>query len=154
MKKRMTRLLAMLLCVLSIAALLPTTALAANVKADEVKKAVTEAANTIKSFGEAKLQANGRTKLKETVKVRAGITVKMYDPLYNKWGPAGFSVKYQWFVKKKGSSKWTKIKGATKYYYRLKATKSKNGYQYRCKVINKRDSSDYIFYVWKLKVTS
>ena len=118
MKKRMTRLLAMLLCVLSIAALLPTTALAANVKADEVKKAVTEAVNTIKYAGEAKLQANGRTWGTKTIKVKYGtkVTLSVPSTYYDAYGRV-VPVKFQWQFKKKGSSKYTNIKKATKYYY-------------------------------------
>ena len=150
MKKRMTRLLAMLLCVLSIAALLPTTALAANVKADAVKEAVAEAANTIKYAGEAKLQANGRTWGTKTVKVKYGtkVTLVVDNTYYDRYGRV-VPVKFQWQFKKKGSSKYTKLKGS-KYYYTVKMSSKKVGV-YRCKVINERNSGDYLYWVFKVK---
>ena len=150
MKKRMTRLLAMLLCVLSIAALLPTTALAANVKADAVKEAVAEAANTIKYAGEAKLQANGRTWGTKTVKVKYGtkVTLSVPSTYYDGYGRV-VPVKFQWQFKKKGSSKYTKLKGST-YYYNFKMSSKKVGV-FRCKVINKRNSGDYLYWVFKVK---
>ncbi len=48
----------------------------------------------------------------------------------------GNDLKYQWYYQKKGTTKWVKIKNATKASYSFKATKSKNGYKYRCIVSN------------------
>lgn len=151
MKKRITRMLALLLCVLSVAALLPTTALAANVKADEAKAAVAEAANTIKSAGEAKLQANGRTWGTKTVKIKYGTktTLQVPSSYTDKYGRT-VPVKFQWQFKKKGSSKYTNIKKATKYTYTFKMS-SKTVGVFRCKVTNKKYSSDYIYWVFKVK---
>ena len=117
MKKRFTRVLAMLLCVLTVAALLPAAALAAD-DVDEVKGPVSAVVNSKSAT------ANGKTAKTYTIKAKAGERWKMQDPYRKLWKEYGVSVKYQWYVKKKGSSKWTKIKGATKYYYDIKATKS------------------------------
>ena len=152
MKKRFTRILAMVLCVLSIAALLPTAALAAD-DVDPVKEAAAAVANGMKSVRSVALASNGKTAHTYTIKAKTGDRYKMYDPLHGEWGKQGLSVRYQWYVKKAGSSKWTKIKGATKYYYKFKATMSKNGYRYRLKITNKKDSSDYAYLVWKVKVS-
>lgn len=147
MKKRYTRILAMLLCVLSIAALLPTAALAAD-DVDEVKASAAAVAEGIKG----KLQANGKTVETYKVEFKAGKRYKLLDPYHNEWSKYGLSVKYQWFVKKK-SGGYKVISGATKYYYKLKATMSKNGYSYRLKITNKRNASDYVYLAWKVKVT-
>ena len=46
------------------------------------------------------------------------------------------TLKYQWYYLKPGSTKWKKCSGAKEDTYSFKATKKKNGYKYRCVVIN------------------
>lgn len=48
------------------------------------------------------------------------------------------TLKYQWYVKKTGTKNWVKLSGKTAATLKIKATKKMNGYQYRCKVYNKR----------------
>ena len=49
---------------------------------------------------------------------------------------SGDSLKYQWYEKKKGSTKWTKLSGKTSATLKFTAKKKQNGYMYRCRVKN------------------
>ncbi len=130
--KKSVRLLAMLLCVLSIVALLPTTALAADV--DEV--AAVSAVIVVKA-NNAALCANKT----DTLRCRPGekVTLKMSKTvdLADEYGYYLATVKVQktqWFVRKAGSSKWTQIKSRNnKFSYSFKYSKKLNGNRYRCK---------------------
>ena len=126
MKKRITRMLAMLLCVLSIVALLPTTALAAD-GVDKVELKTSAIANSLKAAGAAKATANSTRKY--TVKKGSCVTFSVSNTWY--YGSTRVAVKYQWYVKKT-SGGWKKIKGATKY-------------KYRCKITMKSDSRVYVY---------
>ena len=139
MKKRITRMLAMLLCVLSIVALLPTTALAAD-GVDKVELKTSAIANSLKAAGAAKATANSTRKY--TVKKGSCVTFSVSNTWY--YGSTRVAVKYQWYVKKT-SGGWKKIKGATKYKYSFKAKKKMNGYKYRCKITMKSDSRVYVY---------
>ena len=63
-------------------------------------------------------------------------TVKAGKKATFKVKATGTGLKYQWFVMKTGSKKWTKVNSATKATLKVKATKKMNGYKYRCKVYN------------------
>ena len=52
----------------------------------------------------------------------------------------GDALKYQWYLQKPGTKKWTKVKSAAKAVLTFKATKKMNGYKYRCRVYNKTAS--------------
>ena len=52
----------------------------------------------------------------------------------------GDALKYQWYLQKPGTKKWTKVKNAAKAVLTFKATKKMNGYKYRCRVYNKTAS--------------
>ena len=148
--KKSVRLLAMLLCVLTIATLVPTTVFAADV--DEVMPAVNKVASVIRTK-QASLQANGNSAT-YTKSTKVGKTVTMKDPLYGTWGKPGYpKVKYQWYFRKKGATQYSKISGATKYYYRFKATLGKNGSVYRLKITNRANSKDYAYVAFKIKVS-
>lgn len=139
--KKSVRLLAMLLCVLSIVALLPTVAFAAEPETDAVAAASNKIANMVRSNG----------KVLHTYKCTVKRNGKYYmeDPLY---GEYPVPVRRQWYVKKGSGKSYTKLSGATGYRYYFKATKGKNGWTYRLKVINYYNSSDYLYIQWKLKV--
>ena len=49
---------------------------------------------------------------------------------------AGEALKYQWYVMKKGTSKWVKINNATSASYKFSVKKKLSGYKYRCKITN------------------
>lgn len=68
------------------------------------------------------------------VTVRAGQTVTF------KVNAAGVRLKYQWYCKPEGSSKWTPIDKATKATYSFTSTAKQNGNKYRCKVTNEKGS--------------
>ena len=126
--KKSVRMLALLLCVLSIAALLPTQALAAD--ADSVKEAVLAVTDKVIVAKDAKLAANGTTNWTVCAKSKCKLSVA------TDWyvGYTKVSVKFQWYVKKGSGKSWTKISGATKYFYTFTATKGKNNWCYRCKI--------------------
>ena len=148
MKKRTVRLLAMLLCVLSFTALLPTVAFAAEPETiDAVGNPLAGITLAVKNSAENAIAANG--KVYKTFKVTARLNKYWYiqDPYY--WN---VPVRYQWYVKKGSGKKFTKVKGATGYRYTFKATKGKNGWTYRLKVINAYRSSNYLYLDYKIKV--
>ena len=120
--KKSVRLLAMLLCVLSIVALLPTVAFAAEPEdLGTVKVALAKVTESVKN---AKIQANITRRVTVYVGYKYTITCK-----------ASISgCKYQWQLKKGSSGSWKNIKGATKTKYNFTATKGKNGWRYRCRV--------------------
>ena len=148
MKKNLTRMLAMLLCVLSFTALLPTVAFAAEPEAvDAVGNPLAGITLAVKNSAQNAIAANG--KVYKTFKVTATRNKNWYiqDPYY--WN---VPVRYQWYVKKGNNTKFTKINGATCYRYVFKATKGKNGWTYRLKVINAYNSSNYLYLEYKIKV--
>lgn len=132
--KKSVRLLAMLLCVLSIVALLPTTALAAE--PDSVKQVALQVADKFLTSKEATAASNSTSTWTVYEKTKCELSVSQY------WyvGSTPVSVKFQWYVKKAGSSKWVKISGATKYIYKFTATRGKNNWRYRCKITVKSGS--------------
>ena len=121
--KHITRLLAMLLCVLAFAALLPVPALAA-LETDKVAPAVELIAENAAAVANAKVCT-------KTFKLGTTITFKA-NPLHPSWIP-----KYQWQRKAPGSSKWANIKSAKESKYSFKVTTGKNGYTYRCMITYK-----------------
>ena len=123
MKKHLARFLAMLLCLLTVAALLPGTVLAAENETDEVVEVLGRAA-----------AANSAADNKVTTKVyKLGkkVTFKA-KPLNPYWIP-----KYQWQRKAPGRSSWVNIKSAKESKYSFKVTTGKNGFTYRCKITYK-----------------
>ena len=124
MKKHLARFLAMLLCLLTVAALLPGTVLAAENETDEV----------VEVLGRAAAAANSAADNKVTTKTyRLGTTITFKaNPLHPSWIP-----KYQWQRKAPGSSKWANIKSAKESKYSFKVTTGRNGYTYRCKITYK-----------------
>ena len=120
MKKQFTRLLAMLLCIWTFAAVLPGTVLAAENETDKVAPAVELIAENAAAF------ANAKTTTK-TYKLGKTVTLKVTVPSYY------IRVKYQWQYKTRYGGKWIDIKKGTKKTYSFKVTTGKNGYSYRCK---------------------
>ena len=140
--KKSVRLLAMLLCVLSIAALLPTVAFAADVP--ELDN-VTAAANKIA----AEAKANGSITLYVGDYYKASVPASGYYV-----GGRSVSVKFQWQVKKGSGKPYVNVKGARSNTIRVKVTKGKNGWKYRCKVTARNVSAKplyYVFSTWKVK---
>ncbi len=71
------------------------------------------------------------------------VTVKAGEKAKFKVGASGDELKYQWYYKKPGASKWTKVsKNGTSASYSLKAAEKHNGYSYRCEV---SDASGSVF---------
>ncbi len=70
----------------------------------------------------------------KSVSVRAGKKVTF------RVKATGDALKYQWYLQKPGTKKWTKVKNAAKAVLTFKATKKMNGYKYRCRVYNKTAS--------------
>ena len=70
----------------------------------------------------------------KSVSVRAGKKVTF------RVKATGDALKYQWYLQKPGSKKWTKVKNAAKAVLTFKATKKMNGCKYRCRVYNKTAS--------------
>jgi uncharacterized cupredoxin-like copper-binding protein len=55
---------------------------------------------------------------------------------------ADYASSYQWYSKKPGAQKWSKVKKATKPTLTIKVKSSLNGYQYRCAVSNADSTID------------
>ena len=102
MKKRTVRLLAMLLCVMSFVALLPSAALAAN-DTDSVKEI---AANVVKELEQAandtQVANKAREKYSYTLKVPKNSRVNLVDFNYYRHGTSAypFPVRFIWYCKK------------------------------------------------------
>ena len=120
MKKTITRILALLLCVMAFAAVLPAPALAADKQMDEAAPAADRVA--------AAVNAKVCTK---TYKLGKVITFKAI-PSHPAYEP-----RYQWQRKGVGRSRWVDIKKATKRTYTFKVTTGKDGYTFRCKITYK-----------------
>lgn len=130
--KKSVRLLAMLLCVLSITALLPTVAFAAEPATDEVEGVLVKVTEPVKN---AKTEANATQK----VVVKPGT-----KGFYMKVTVSLSGVKFQWQIKKYGTSTWKNISGATKSKYTIKkVTTGMNGNRYRCKLSKKGYKTGY-----------
>lgn len=155
MKKRVIRLLAMLLCVMSFVSLLPPAALAADSNTDGIKEIISQAAEQIKEAAVAR--PNVHT-IEESYSYKLTVSkssrVVLVDFNYYRHGTTAypFAVKFCWYYRKPGSTKWVRMKKATKYYINF-AAKGKNGYTYRLKTIEKKDSGHVMLSIsWKLKV--
>ena len=153
MKKRTVRLLAMLLCVMSFVALLPSAALAAN-DTDSVKEI---AANVVKELEQAandtQVANKAREKYSYTLKVPKNSRVNLVDFNYYRHGTSAypFPVRFIWYCKKPGSSKWFRLQNAKGYMHSFSA-RSKNGYSFRVKTVKKDDSSKVMLITtWKIK---
>lgn len=154
MKKRAIRLLAMLLCVMSFVSVLPSVALAADTDTDSVKEAVINAANGIKQAVNAKQNATVLEKYKYTLTTSRNARVNLVDFNYYRHGTTAYPypVNFCWYYMKPGSSKWVRLKKATKYMLSF-AAKGKNGYTYRLKTIKRGSPSKVMLSItWKLKV--
>ena len=147
MKKRTIRLLAMLLCVLSVAALLPTAVFAAEPGPDAVCGAFENARVEIKEVGSGSPVANKTypitLKHGEKYKVTTGL---YYDIYYNGVYVTTVKAKSVWLIKKP-NGKWTSIKGTSgKASYTIKGVNSNNKCKFRCKkVIKYRTYSETIY---------
>ena len=131
-RKAFTRIIAMLLCVLSVTALLPTAAMAADTpELDAVGTASSNLTNGVRSNA--------------SQYVRVGCWYQMKVPEYYTVGGRYVSVKFQWQVKK-GSG--TNIRGANCNIYRFKATWGKDGWKYRCKVSARYVNARPLYYVF------
>ena len=64
------------------------------------------------------------------------VTVKAGEKAVFKVKASGGLLTYQWYVMKKGSTKWAKVSGATKATYSFTAKKTQNGWKFRCLVKN------------------
>lgn len=155
MKKRAIRLLAMLLCVLSFVSLLPSAALAADTDTDSVIKAAANAANELKQAAIDRRNATTiREKYRYTLTTSRNSRVNLVDFNYYRHGTSAypFPVTFYWYYMKPGSSKWVRMKKATKYMLSF-AAKGKNGYTYRLKTTKKGSPSKVMLSItWKLKV--
>lgn len=123
MKKLSTRILAMVMCVLMCASLLPLSALAAT--APETVRESPAVFNSIISNGKPKITTQPKS---QSVKQGASVTFKV--------SATGGSLKYQWYYRKSSSGSWTKMAGKTSATLKITAQRY-NGYQYRCRVSNK-----------------
>ena len=155
MKKRAIRILAMLLCVMSFASVLPSVALAADDNTDSVKGI---AANIVGEIAEAADAQKNETTILERytydLTVSRNSRVMLVDFNYYRHGAGAypFPVRFCWFYKKPGSSKWVKMKKDTKYYICF-AAKGKNGYTYRLKTLKRNNKERVMLMItWKLKV--
>ena len=134
-RKAFTRVVAMLLCVLSFTALLPTAAFAADVpELDAVGEAASKLTTGVKSNG--------------VQTVYAGEWYWMKVPTSYTVCGRPVSVKFQWQVKKGSCRPYTNIKGANSYIYYFKATRGKNNWKYRCRVTARYVSARPLYYVF------
>ena len=155
MKKRVIRLLAMLLCVMSFVSLLPPAALAADANTDGIKEVIGQAAEQIKEAAKAKPNVHTiEERYSYKLSVSRNSRVMLVDYNWYRHGSTAypFPVKFCWYYRRPGSSKWVRMKKATKYYITF-AARGKNGYTYRLKTIEKKDSGHVMLSIsWKLKV--
>ena len=75
------------------------------------------------------------TKPKITTQPKAA-SVKTGKKVTFKVKAAGGELTYQWYYQKPKTTKWVKVKNATKAIYSFKAAKKQNGYKYCCYVTN------------------
>ncbi len=155
MKKRVIRLVAMLLCVMSFASLLPSAVLAADTDTDNVKAVVVNAAQGVRQAADARRNASVAEKYTYNLTVSRNSRVNLVDFNYYRHGTSAypFAVSFYWYYMKPGTSKWVRLKKATKYMLSF-AAKGKNGYVYRLKTTKKGSPSKVMLSItWKLKVT-
>lgn len=154
MKKHLIRLLAMLLCAMSFASLLPSAALAADADGEAVKEAVAVVANGIKQAADEKLISNkAREKYSYTLKVPRNSRVNLVDFNYYRHGASAypFPVTFIWYIKKPGGSKWYRLKNAKGYMHSFPA-KEANGYSFRVKTIKRGNAKKVMLIIdWKIE---
>ena len=154
MKKRVIRLLAMVLCVMTFVSLLPPAALAADADTDPIQEAVVNAAKAIKQGVSASKKVHKvEESYKYELKVPRTSTVMLVDFNYYRHGSSAypFAVRFYWYYRKPGKTKWVRVKKASKYFIRFSA-KGKNGYSYKLKTVERKDSGHVMLYtVWKIK---
>lgn len=155
MKKRAIRILAMLLCVMSFASLLPSVAMAADTNTDSVKAIAADIVGETAAAADAQRNATTIAEQYEyELKVSRNSRVMLVDFNYYRHGTSAypFPVKFCWYYKRPGSSKWVRMKKAKKYYINF-AARGKNGYSYRLKTIKKTNKHKVMLMItWKLKV--
>ena len=147
MKKRTIRLLAMLLCVLSVAALLPTAVFAAEPGPDAVCGAFENAVVEIKEAEGGSPAANSTypVTLKHGEKYK--VTTNLYYDIYvNGRYVKTVKAKSVWLIKKP-NGKWTSIKGTSgKASYTIRGVNSNNKCKFRCKKVVKYGSKTWTLY--------
>ena len=155
MKKRAIRLLAMLLCVMSFVSLLPAAAMAADTDTDQIAGAVIGVADEVKLAAEARQNVTTvAEKYTYNLTVSRNSRVNLVDFNYYRHGTSAypFPVNFFWYYKKPGSSKWVRMKNASKYMLSFSA-RGKNGYTYRLKTLKRGSASKVMLSItWKLKV--
>ena len=141
-RKAFARIIAVLLCVLSVTALLPATAFAADTpELDAFAAVANKTAAAVKSNG--------------SIVLYVGNYYKASVPAYGYTvGGRSVSVKFQWQVKKGSGRSYVNVRGATSNTICVKVTRGKNGWKYRCKVTARYVSAKplyYVFSTWKVK---